>query len=223
MPRTAFIGGSWCCGSTALNLSLIQHPSIAGHREETLNTGPMPADWHTRPWVLFKNPQGALLIDQAVAQMRPDLLILLTRNPYAICRCIVTTFRRTLRWACVHVPYYYVSLLEAEQRRPAGSTYRVRFEDAATRPTPVLTDLLREAFGLPFDPHCLSWELGAGDVRAGYGNPRVCRTRGWEARPAHGWRADLSAADRDYIRSHLGEVFRDLGYDPDDVEPRGTQ
>ena len=70
-------------------------------------------------------------------------------NPYAICHSIVTTFRRTLRWACVHVPYYYVALLEAEQQSPAGSTHRIRFEDAATQPVPVLTNLLDKVFGLP--------------------------------------------------------------------------
>jgi len=219
MPRTAFIGGSWCCGSTALNVSLIQHPSIAGYREETLDTRPLPPDWPSRPWVLFKNPQGALLIDQTVAQVNPDQLILLTRNPYAICHSIATTCRRTLRWACAHISYYYVSLLEAEQQRPVGSTYRIRFEDAATQPAPVLTDLLDKVFGLRFDPRCLAWELNEGDVRAGYGNPKTCKTRAWDTGPVHEWRTALTVVDRNYISNHLNEVFRDLGYDPDDVEP----
>jgi hypothetical protein len=177
-------------------MSLIQHPSIAGHREETLETRNLPPDWQSRPWVLFKNPQGAHLIDQSIARLKPDRLILLTRNPYAVCHSIVTTFHRTLRWACVHAPYYYVSLLEAEQQRPAGSTYRVRFEDAATQPTVVLTDLLRNVFGLPFDSSCLGWRLNEGDVRAGRGNPKICATKGWEARPVHEWRTILSPADR---------------------------
>jgi hypothetical protein len=220
MPRLAFIGGPWCCGSTALNISLIQHPSIAGCREETLGTRHLPPDWQTRPWVLVKNPQGALFIDKTLAQLKPDQLILLTRNPYAVCHSIVTNFRRTLRWACAHAAYYYVSLLEAEQQRPAGSTHRVRFEDVATDPAPVLTNLLRQAFGLSFDPRCLRWELREGDVRPGYGNPKVCTTRGWMAGPAHEWRGALSAADRHYVRNHLHELFRDLGYDPDDAGPK---
>jgi hypothetical protein len=223
MPRMAFIGGSWCCGSTPLNVSLIQHPSIAGHREETLDTRDLPPDWQSRPWVLFKNPQGALLIDQTVALFRPDQLILLTRNPYAICHSIVTTYRRTLRWACAHISYYYVSLLEAEQRRPVGSTYRIRFEDTATQPEPVLTDLLHKVFGLPFDPRCLAWELNEGDVRAGYGNPKTCQTRAWGTGPVHKWRTALAVADRNYIRNHLNELFRDLGYDPEEVEPMKAQ
>jgi len=164
-----------------------------------------------------------LLIDQTLAQLNPDQLILLTRNPYAICHSIVTTFHRTLRWACVHVPYYYVSLLEAEQQRPAGSTFRVRFEDAAALPTPVLGDLLQKVFGLPFDPRCLSWELNEGDVRAGYGNPKICKTKEWKAGPVHEWRKALSVEDRGYIRNHLNTVFRDLGYDPDDVDPWNAQ
>ena len=222
MPPTAFIGGSWCCGSTALNMSLIQHPSIAGHREETLDTRDLPADWPSRPWLLFKNPQGAFLLDHNLARLKPDQLILLTRNPYAIAHSIVTTMGRTLRWACAHISYYYVSLLEAEQQRPAGSTYKVRFEDVATRPAPVLTDLLSHVFGLPFDPRCLCWELKEGDVRLGLGNPKICKTKAWEAGRTLEWRTGLSVANRNYVRNNLIEIFRDLGYDPDDVDPRSA-
>ena len=58
MPRLAYIGGSWCCGSTVLNMSLIQHPQIAGRPQETMDTRDLPPDWRSKPWVLFKNPQA---------------------------------------------------------------------------------------------------------------------------------------------------------------------
>ena len=65
----AFIGGSWRCGSTALNLSLIQHPSISGWREEHSNFNEVPSDWDGERWVLYKDPQASLRIGAVAASI----------------------------------------------------------------------------------------------------------------------------------------------------------
>ena len=152
MPRMAFIGGSWCCGSTPLNVSLIQHPSIAGHREETLDTRDLTSG-------LAEQALGSLQKSSRRVADRPDGSAISSRSTdsaHAQPIRDLPLHRHDLppnaSLGLRHISYYYVSLLEAEQRRRVGSTYRIRFEDTATQPEPVLTDLLHKVFGLPFDP-----------------------------------------------------------------------
>src|SRR5438552_6876658 len=86
--RTVIMTGSWRCGSTALNLSLIQHPGIFGWIEETnfLKVVRAPDGWKEGQWIIQKNPQYARVIAKVVQECPPNRVILLARNPYAICR-----------------------------------------------------------------------------------------------------------------------------------------
>jgi hypothetical protein len=216
----AFIGGSWRCGSTALNLSLIQHPSISGWREEHSNFNEVPSDWDGERWVLYKDPQASLRIGAVVARMQVDRVILMLRNPYAIVHSMISyPVNGRLDWACWRVPHYYAFLLE-EETKHRNLFFRAKYEDIAMNPMDALTDLLEKVFKLPFDDKCINWQLKEDDIRWGYGDPKVCKTMGWEAWRSDEWRTRLSHIRKDYIRRRCGDLFRSLGYDPDDTEPK---
>jgi hypothetical protein len=220
--RSALITGSWRCGSTALNRSLMQHPGIFGWIEETsfckLNVP--PAGWQEGQWVIQKNPQYAPIISKIVQQCPPTRVIVLTRNPYAICRSLLealfstTIAGGTIENACAHILAYYSPLIMQEAVTPS-LFFRVRYEDIVKDPRNRLTELLREVFGLPFDEHCLVWEKKS--VRLGYGDPKASDTIGWKHEGVDAWRAGLSHAQKAHVLKTCIDLFRALNYDPNDA------
>ena len=220
--RTVIMTGSWRCGSTALNLSLIQHPGIFGWIEETnfLKVVRAPDGWKEGQWIIQKNPQYARVIAKVVQECPPNRVILLARNPYAICRSMLdplfarTRSGSTIENASAHIMTHYQSLLAQEAETPK-LFYRAHYEDFVKNPRERLTELLENVFGLPFDEKCLSWEKKP--IRLGLGDPKAADTSGWHEDAAETWRAGLSREQKEYIRTACLPIFEALEYDPNDL------
>jgi hypothetical protein len=204
-----------------LNRSLIQHPGIFGWVKETnfckLTTP--PEGWKEGQWVLQKNPQYAPAISKIIQECPPSQVIVLARNPYAICRSLLeplfarTRFGGTIEKACGHILAYYGPLLAQEKATPT-LFFRARYEDFLKNPRDRLTELLKEVFALPFDENCLIWVKKA--VPLGLGDPKASDTTGWNVDRAETWRVGQSRGQKDYVRTSCQGIFRALNYDPND-------
>jgi hypothetical protein len=239
--RTALIAGSWRCGSTVLNRSLMQHSAIFGWNEESdfyqkkvpvgyikpvnvnfeeeLEAWCRHAGWQGQSWVLHKNPQAALKIAEIMRWCPPERVLLLTRNPYAICRSLLEPpfsnppYSFTIEKACLHLRAYYTPLLMLESTN--AGVRRVRYENFIADPKRSLTDLLQQVFELPFEERCLSWEKKA--VRLGVGDPKISDTQAWKGEGADVWRVGLTSEQKDYVRAYCLDIFEALDYDPKDA------
>jgi hypothetical protein len=175
----------------------MQHPGIFGWIEETSFCKPAapPEGWKEGQWVLQKNPQYAPIISKIVRECSPTRVIVLTRNPYAICRSLLeplfaaTAAGGTIEKACAHILAYYAPLLVQEAATPS-LFFRARYEEFVKDPRGRLTELLKQVFGLQLDEHCLVWEksrfasgsetprrqrLSAGKTMASMPGEPVCR------------------------------------------------
>jgi hypothetical protein len=166
-----------------------------------------------QPWVVHKNPQDSLIISAVVRWCPPACVILLARNPYAICHSLLEQGYPP-SWACSHMRDYYTPLLELENRCPQ-LFYRARYEELAKEPERTLPELLKGVFDLPMCTRCRTWEKTP--VRWGQGDPKVSETQSWEGCRADIWRAGLSPEARDYVRVECNELFEAFKYNPEDV------
>jgi hypothetical protein len=199
----------------------MQHPGIFGWIEETtsIRLGSPPEGWREGQWVLQKNPQYAQIISRIVRECPPDRVILLTRNPFAICRSLLeplfsgTVAGDTVEKACEHLLAYYAPLLRQQAETP-DLFVRARYENIIADPRGTLTVLLREAFDLPFDERCLSWKKKS--IRLGFGDPKTSETTGWNSGREETWRQELSKQQKDYIRLTCRSIFESFSYEADD-------
>lgn len=238
--RTALIASSWRAGSTALNLSLIRHPSIYGWPHELgFFRGVAPfadrldgvqpgsscrvirelfrkycciSGWNGEPWVVHKDPQDSPCICATVALSGANRVIMLVRNPYAIIHSLLEHFFSTPREAAFHVRDYYDHLLRFESDFPE-LVYRVRYEDLAMVPAATLERILAEVFGLPMSEECL--DLSGAFIPRATGDHKVTRTVRWRAQSVDLWRVGLSLAEKEYVRATCDTLCSRLGYNPD--------